>query len=970
MKLTDFYIRQFRDLQEVRLVFTDLTVLIGRNGAGKSSMLTALESLGTRLRHFGGTEDLMVWKGQASGWTNRDLGVYAIYEVDDDLNGQIVTKRTADLEILEEWSPQEEFELRSQDTLNLLAAVLEPQCFRSFLTKTPIQYMSGIEFVLSAEAIEPELDRAISLFHCCDVFEAFQRARTDPALAEHAKGLFSDDLPWIHQSEKKWVESRISGRGQFELEIADAVRQAAAQLVPTIRSSRRFAWTGSGYAGIAVERSEISEETGKYLTQIADIEMETFGNRSPLPLFFGLEPTGSPDAGPLTFNDQFDRRSWSVNSSMFSGFTARCSAPVFDIAKQWKRRSPFLLMRLTPGGTGTTPFRVERDLQFWSVSGVQDPGAAAGLTSEEEFVAGPLWSLDDQPGLIQTISEPPRNEGYGERHAVGPPDLATVGAGTVPDSLETEIEACLPDLHDQLWRTFAFRSIPARSALHGRPQALLESVYRRRTQGHRWLWSTSEGVWEVQPTLHATIKLLENAINEVVPAFVGFAGIVTLSLLDVDHWHEGRFIELLYGGKPLDRLPAGIARWVATSVRIGGRNLFNSKLVLDELTSEEEAEAFLEYVNVPDDFDLATVDDAGLVDWFCLEATAHSEVRQWGRGWEAENAAVWLRSSLSLLTVMNDPDGWRRVSVSPLPHRHTLLLVDEPELHLHVDALTDVRNWFSNHLWETGVSAVVATHSPSFLDYRPSEARIAMVENLGHSHSMVEDITDNVGFWLSEHGEALGTETIDAVLLKRGFLLVEGPHDEIVIKHFYANQLARHRIGIIAMWGFINTLDLTESRYLRYAGRPIAMLLDNVPEYGGDRHRTVEERNLERFRGEFKEASIPFEGVGHGALDIMFTLPEEAVRRHLASLGIEDTFKGGWKAIQQEIRPKATNGPAKKKLAQELLGLEPSDFGLGPGNFIHPVLKACTEDDRPTSTLERAMEKVFGFFQQPNDADM
>ncbi len=34
MKLTDFYLRQFRDLHEVRLAFTDHTVLIGRNDTG------------------------------------------------------------------------------------------------------------------------------------------------------------------------------------------------------------------------------------------------------------------------------------------------------------------------------------------------------------------------------------------------------------------------------------------------------------------------------------------------------------------------------------------------------------------------------------------------------------------------------------------------------------------------------------------------------------------------------------------------------------------------------------------------------------------------------------------------------------------------------------------------------------------------------------------------------------------------
>jgi hypothetical protein len=947
-------------------------------------MLAALESLGARVKHFGGTEDLTEWRWEDQGAWNihRDLGVYSIYEVDDDLNGPIVDINENATKVISAGTGEVVPEvplLRSRDALNLLAAALAPQCFRAFLTVTDLEFGGGKRFALSAEDIEPELERAIALFHCCDVFEAFQRARTDPALAEYAKEFFSDDLPSAYRHEKTRVEQGISERGPFELEVADAVRQAAAQLVPIIRSARRFAWTGSGYGGIAVERSEIPEETGKLLTQIADTRFDTLGGRLPLPPFFGYSPAGSELPDPLTFSEQFGGTSWSVDSSMFRGFTDQCSAPVFDIANQWKRRSPFLLARFTPGRAGTTPFLVGRGVQGAILEGVRALDLGQILSREEEedleetkqFFPEVWWSIG-RNDFIQSTHEPLLGGDHGEFLVVGPPGISTVGAGSIPESVETEIEACLPDLHDQLWRRTALNCLPSVSTLQSRQAALLSSVTRRRTPGHPWLWSPSEGTWQVQPTLPATIKLLENAINKVAPAFVGFAGLVTLSLLDVDKWHQGRFIELRYDGKPLERLPAGIARWVATSVRIGGRNLFNSRLVLSRLTTEEEVEAFLEYVNVPDDFDLDVVGDVELVDRFCLDARSRIDDEIVASGLmprrsadKAEMHASRLRLLLLLLTVMNDPEGWRRFSVSPRPQDRTLLLVDEPELHLHVDAMTDVRNWLSDHLRETRISAVVATHSPGFLDYRPDEARIAMVEHFAPGRSTVEDITDNVGFWLSEHGEALGTETLDGVLLKRGFLLVEGPHDEIVINHFYGDQLARHRIGIIAMWGFINTLDLTESRYLRYAGRPIAMLLDNVPEhYGGERGLTVEETNLKRFRAEFAEASIPFRGEGHGAVDIIFTLPEEAVRRHLASLGIEGTFEGGWQTIQREIRsnPQANNSRAKKGLAQQLLGLEQSDFGLGPGNFIHPVLKACSEDDRPTGTLERAMEKIFDFF--------
>lgn len=984
MELSDFYIKGFRDLREVRLAFSDLTVLMGRNGSGKTSTLTALESLGRRVKHFGGTEDLTVWTPEAEPhWGNRDLGIYAIYEVDDDLNGPIVDINENATKVIDaatgEVIPEVPL-LRSEDTLNLLAAVLAPQCFRAFMTVTDTNFQAHRDFVLSVENIEPELERAIALFHCCDVFEAFHRARTDPALAEYATEFFSDDLADSHRFEREQVERGISGRGSFELEFADAVRQAATQLVPIIRSARRFAWTGSGYAGIAIERSEIPEETGRLLTQIADTSFETFGGRQPLPPFFGCYPAGSELADPIIFSEQFGESCWSQNSAMFRGFTDRYSAPVVGIAKQWKDRSSFLLARFTPGRGGTTPFHSGKDAESVGLTGVRGAHRSPGFSKEEveeirqdlDDVYEEIWLNADMRELSQEKRGPESSGAYyGELRATGPPALFTVGTGTSPESVEAEIEACLPELHEHIWRRpillshFPLFEWPE-------PQAkLLKSVQIRKgalPRGSRWLWSPREGTWQVRPTLPLTVKLLEHAINDIAPAFVGFGGLVTLSLLDIDQWHQGRIIEVRYDGKPLERLPAGIARWVATSVRIGGRSLFNSRIAPNQLTTEEEAEAFLNYVTVPDDFDLDTDNDLELVDRFAAHKVSQSQFLQTDEGLAARHAHS-LRLALFILTAIEDPEGWRRFSVSARPQERTLLLVDEPELHLHVDAMADIRNWLSNHLRETRVNAVVATHSPGFLDYRPDEARIAMVENLSDGHSTVEDITDNIEFWLTEHGQALGTETLAPVLLKRGFLLVEGPHDEQVINHFYGDQLARHRIGIIAMWGFIN-MNLTESRYLRYVGRPIAMLLDNVPEHHSSRSGlTVEEENLRRFRSEFEGASIPFKGVGHGALDIIFTLPEEAVRRHLAFLGIEGTFEGGWRNIQQEIRsnPRATNSRAKKKLAQELLGLERSNFGLGPGNFIHPVLKACTEEDRPTGTLERAMEKVFDFFANPHN---
>jgi hypothetical protein len=145
------------------------------------------------------------------------------------------------------------------------------------------------------------------------------------------------------------------------------------------------------------------------------------------------------------------------------------------------------------------------------------------------------------------------------------------------------------------------------------------------------------------------------------------------------------------------------------------------------------------------------------------------------------------------------------------------------------------------------------------------------------------------------------------------------------------------------------------------------MLFDNIPVDHSREQQSMEERELKRIKRELREATFPFLSTGHKELDIIFTLPEKAVKRYLESEGIKDTFEGGWKQIQQEIRSDSslTTGADKKTKAGQLLGLpNPKDLIYIP-NFIAPVLQMCSENDRPTATLEDTMSKVFAFFDNP-----
>ena len=327
------------------------------------------------------------------------------------------------------------------------------------------------------------------------------------------------------------------------------------------------------------------------------------------------------------------------------------------------------------------------------------------------------------------------------------------------------------------------------------------------------------------------------------------------------------------------------------------------------------------------------------------------------------------REALAFLVLINEPDREDLIKRfrSPYVEDEQTLLIDEPENHLHPNAMVDIRNWLTETISDSSISAILATHSPTFLDYSHEEASIVLVEKPPAQTAIAEDITNDVVYWLGEYGGSLGGETIDRLMLMRGFLLVEGPHDEEVINHFYEDELKRRRLGVLPMWGF-KGLKLLDTRYLCYSDRPIVMLFDNIPVDHSREQQSMEERELKRIKGELREATFPFWSTGHKELDIIFTLPEVVVKRYLESKGINDTFEGGWKQIQQEIRSDSSlkTGTKKKTKAGQLLGLpNPKDLIYFP-NFIAPVLQMCSENDRPTATLERTMEEIFAFFENPH----
>ena len=211
---------------------------------------------------------------------------------------------------------------------------------------------------------------------------------------------------------------------------------------------------------------------------------------------------------------------------------------------------------------------------------------------------------------------------------------------------------------------------------------------------HGW---TLTDAYVKRPGVQTVCDLLTYKANDIAPGFVLQGGLISIKPRTIPGAEAGsNHIVIRYDGKDLGDLPAGTARWVAMTVRIAGRLLLESKLLLREVWGSDEAEKQSHLNGLAPELLAALERINGGIDSYGI----------------LQHAFETLKSD----------NPYPEFEVAPGEHGDTVLLVDEPELHLHQDALLDVRKWLRDRTSEREITAVVATHSPIFMDYRPEEA--------------------------------------------------------------------------------------------------------------------------------------------------------------------------------------------------------------------------------------------------------
>ncbi|MFD6694952.1 AAA family ATPase [Micromonospora aurantiaca (nom. illeg.)] len=297
-----------------------------------------------------------------------------------------------------------------------------------------------------------------------------------------------------------------------------------------------------------------------------------------------------------------------------------------------------------------------------------------------------------------------------------------------------------------------------------------------------------------------------------------------------------------------------------------------------------------------------------------------------------------------------------------------ILLIDEPEQHLHPAAQAEVAVWCLDQA-RAHQAVVVATHSPVFIALPPHSATVCQVTRIGATtqvRALPPVHGPDVAFRAWELGFELGLGRDALAQLTRAIVVVEGDWDRRLLHHFYGSQLAKQRVLVVPLQGSNELGGLADAAVIPALGLPVVALLDEV------RGRSREE--LESLTPPLTKAERALldlsthlgdrlRFVRYDDPDVICALPENAVRRAYPAA----TFPG-WDTLLQRWKEERTSTGASspfKRWALKAMALPKAK--RFPTAFFSDVIEHCRPEDVPHARFQRAAEQLLELVEQGPD---
>jgi hypothetical protein len=510
------------------------------------------------------------------------------------------------------------------------------------------------------------------------------------------------------------------------------------------------------------------------------------------------------------------------------------------------------------------------------------------------------------------------------------------------DTVEAHLDDALEQAHDRLQHRLdpdypefdEFCSVCLHPTHGGRVDPEVYSSSPFSFQGSpKWL-EESDGWVRIRPTLRDTLAIIEKQANDRVPSFVAEHGRVRLDIRPVPEWDASPArCRIMFDIEPGDPDPEP-ADWDGP---IGVRGLPN--MVVRGV------------LRVP----LADL-GAGMGRWVATAVRQSADAAVTGE----ISAVRWIGRDASADRENSEPP----TVITEDPVQPRILVIDEPEQHLHPHAQEIIAAWASEQAVHHH-AVLVATHSPAFFALPPERATICQVYRVGHGTRVrplpavhgadVVARARQLGFELGLGREALAQ-------LTRAVVVVEGEWDRQMLQRFYSRELHEQRILVVPLQGSDELGGLADAAVIPVLGVPVVALLDEVRAHSWQELAELPGllTKAERCLRDLANALGPWLRIVHYEdPDVICALPETAVQRAYPASGFQgwDDLLGRWHRAYSA----GETSHSFKRWALEALALPRKD--RWPTNFFRRVLEHA-DGLAPSGRFDAAVQQILSHSNQ------
>ena len=193
-----------------------------------------------------------------------------------------------------------------------------------------------------------------------------------------------------------------------------------------------------------------------------------------------------------------------------------------------------------------------------------------------------------------------------------------------------------------------------------------------------------------------------------------------------------------------------------------------------------------------------------------------------------------------------------------------LLIIDEPERGLHRVGESHLASGLVTYAEDTG-TALIATHSPSFLNLPSANVSLVSDFRISHLAALELDALDQLGLHPS-----------DLLMTYKVFWLVEGQHEIAIFETLFGETLRNERIKLLPLRGAKSLSSVVDSTLLfEFTKAKIVLTLDNLngpliqDAWGKAVAESAEGRPINKVRDDLAQVVTSKSGEGRQLLEFM-----------------------------------------------------------------------------------------------------